>query len=126
MSGNIADVYIENGKYFAYFGNKKLCQSKRIIDIEMLLLVKRWTQKARDANITQLRFHFDEIEARNKEVPVTAKEEPSDRFLIERVGNTMTVTANDNADPLRPMIPKDVHEIRRRAFELNCLRRFIW
>jgi hypothetical protein len=126
MVGNVADVYLKDGKYYAYLGNKKLCQSKRILDIEMLLLIKRWTKKAQQANIVSLCFHFDEIEARNKETPVNVKEEPSDRFVISRDGNVMTVISNDHAEPLRAMIPKDVHEIRRRAFELNCLRSFFW
>jgi hypothetical protein len=124
QTGNTADVFLKDGKYFCYLNGKKLCQSKRILDIEMLLLVKRWTQKARDANVTSLKFHFDERAARDAETPVTKDEKPTDKYVVVRNGHLTTVTANDDATPDRQMTPKDRHEIRRRACELSCLRRF--
>jgi hypothetical protein len=120
MAGNVADVFLnEDGKYYAYLGNKKLCQSKRIMDIEMLLLVKKWTKKAQDANIERLNFHFDERLARDKETPVVEKETPSDKYIITKNGNVTTVIANDEAEPDMFMSPKDQHEIRQMAYKLN-------
>jgi hypothetical protein len=123
--GNVADVYLKDGKYYCYLNGKKLCQSKRILDIEMLLLVKKWTQKAKDANIVSLKFHFDERAARDAETPVTKVEKPSDKFIITRDKNTITVISNDDAEPDRQMIPKDHHDIRREAHRRSSLRRFL-
>ena len=122
--GNVADVYLEDGKYFCYLNGKKLCQSKKILDIEMLLLVKKWTKKARDANVSSLNFHFDEKAARDAETPVIKKEVASSQIIITRNKNVTCVIPNDDAPPSQKITPSLADSLRKKAivFRENRVR----